>query len=132
MNADQIRALKPGPELDRAVAETLFQAAIFEDKAGNVYVAVRDGAASVNIPRYSSTWIGLGLVVEEMERRGWLPDIDADQASGGPIIYTAKFWHGWWGIDLLEISHESTDRFMAVCKAALLAIAAERAGRGEG
>ena len=75
----------------------------------------------------TTTWTGLGLVVEEMERRGWWwrRKRSAD-----------RFYSGFFRFNVLyedpepDIPGESDAH--AAAKAALLAIAAERAGRGEG
>ena len=56
MNADQIRTLKPGPELDRAVYH-----ALFDEQA-----SLPGPRRLVAYPSYSATWKALGLVVEEM------------------------------------------------------------------
>ena len=61
LTPDQIRALKPGPELDRAVYH-----ALFDEQA-----SLPGPRRLVAYPSYSATWKALGLVVEEMERRGY-------------------------------------------------------------
>jgi hypothetical protein len=119
MTPDQIRNLKPGPELDRAVAVTLFGITPTMD------ISQPGDLAHISNERYSTTWAGLGLVVEEMERRGWgygstsypwRAKHDAHHA------HMAEFYdqHGE-----LAAEHSSTI-FEAACKAALLALAAEK------
>lgn len=114
MNADQIRTLKPGPELDRAVYH-----ALFDEQA-----SLPGPRRLVAYPSYSATWKALGLVVEEMERRGYHWRVSA------AWIDHQKDW-GHFCTFGSEGSFQSADRFEAACKAALLALAAERAGRGE-
>ena len=57
--------LQAGPELDIVVAWRVFREVIIQD----------DGMTSVarlqEMPKYSTTWEGLGLVVERMRERGF-------------------------------------------------------------
>ena len=111
MTPDQIRALKPGPELDRAVCEIIME--------------VKNPARP---PAYSTTWAGLGLVVEEMERRGY--DHMTEYCRLAPEPHGTGFHFGAEA-DIFG-RFDGPDRFENTAKAALLALAAERAGRGEG
>lgn len=71
-----------GRELDAAVAKALGWA--FVDAAEGVGIPTAEVERAMNdisvqaddihfaiAPAYSATWAGLGLVVEEMERKGW-------------------------------------------------------------
>lgn len=121
MTLDQIRALKPGPELDRAVAEVIFGLEVRENRFGEVRAYDFEGEPDL-VPAYSSTWAGLGLVVEEMARRGYSYTI---QSADDDYHYYVEMWkagtddHCMFGKSLAE----------AVCRAALLALAAEK-GQG--
>jgi hypothetical protein len=122
LTPDQIKSLRPGPELDRAIGEQLFGLRVFVNPMGGLCA---EQGGSWALPLYSSTWSGLGLVVEEMERRGYHWSVSA------AWIDHQKDW-GHFCTFGSEGSFQSADRFEAACKAALLALAAERAGRGEG
>jgi hypothetical protein len=122
LTPDQIKSLRPGPELDRAIGEQLFGLRVFVNPMGGLCA---EQGGSWALPLYSSTWSGLGLVVEEMERRGYSYTI---QSADDDYHYYVEMWkagaddHWMFGKSLAE----------ATAKAALLALAAERAGRGEG
>ena len=114
MTPDQIRSLSPGPELDRAVCEIIME--------------VKNPARP---PAYSTTWAGLGLVVEEMERRGWYTgggrEIVPPDFPGQHMIGFGKP-PGDPG-ELLGQAVSAPTYMEAACKAALLALAAEK-GQG--
>lgn len=148
MTPDEIRNLKPGPELDRAVGtslgiaprvewyllnadETAVATSDFESKqkaqeyhsrrmSENPTWAAKYHVGKLEIwPRFSETWAGLGLVVEEMERRGWWWDsVTTTKPSPGHVAF---FWSGDRSIEVT-----GSDRFSATAKAALLALAAEK------
>lgn len=147
MTPDEIRNLKPGPELDRAVGIAMEQEPRItwewwdaEEKASacsydSEAVAREDLARSLarkpshyaqwhvgrleRWPAYSSSWAGLGLVVEEMERREWWWDsVTTTKPSPGHVAF---FWSGDRSIEVT-----GSDRFSATAKAALLALAAEK------
>jgi len=64
----RIDDMKPGPEMDAEVAKLFgwkYQKIVF----GEIVVRLPDGDFSH--PRFSTTWEGMRLVVEEMQRRGW-------------------------------------------------------------
>lgn len=117
MTPDQIKALKPGPELDRAVYH-----ALFDEQA-----SLPGPRRLVAYPSYSTTWKGLGLVVEEMRRRSFAFGCQEHEAC-----WRATFEHLTDGLpDGRAAGTRAPTLFEAVCQAALLALAAERAGRGD-
>ncbi|RKN86771.1 hypothetical protein D7M11_02090 [Paenibacillus ginsengarvi] len=54
----RIDDMKPGPELDRICGEVVFNKSGLE-------------LSREFLPAYSTSWEGMRLVVEEMQRRGW-------------------------------------------------------------
>lgn len=71
------------------------------------------------VPEYSSTWEGLGLVVEEMERRGWELILCHGNANPG-----CK-WHAEWGRGSFTPDAWADTAPEAVARAALKALAEE-------
>jgi len=107
MTPDEIRKLAPGPELDRVVGETLF--------------ACEPGPLA-RLQRYSTTWAGLGLVVEEMRRRSFAFGCQEHEAC-----WRATFEHLTDGLpDGRAAGTRAPTLFEAVCRAALLALAAQK------
>lgn len=154
MTPDQIRNLKPGPELDRAVGtslgiaprvewyllnadETAVATSDFESKqkaqeyhsrrmSENPTWAAKYHVGKLEIwPRFSETWAGLGLVVEEMEKRGFWPSMNKKD-SGVWIVY---FRSPTKGSPTLGCPYDTVSIQMdlkhAVCQSALLAIEEE-------
>jgi len=75
---------KPGPELDERISVFLFNVAVTDyysqvgpyaiasnEAAKSYYMDYPDGPEIPVVPEYSTTWNGMQLVVEEMQRRGW-------------------------------------------------------------
>lgn len=119
MTPAEISAIKPGPELDRAVCENVF----FEyvgDYADGSQMIDAGSAAESPVPAFSTTWAGLGLVVEEMERRGWELELRKETEA----------WIAGFRLHTVSRYAYAGSPCAAACLAALLAIEAERAGRG--
>lgn len=107
MTPDEIRKLTPGPELDRVVGETLF--------------ACEPGPLA-RLQRYSTTWAGLGLIVEEMRRRLFAFGCQEHEAH-----WRVMFEHLTDGLpDGLAARTRAGTIFEATAKAALLALAAQK------
>jgi hypothetical protein len=115
LTPDQIRNLRPGPELDRAIGEQLFGLRVFVNPMGGLCA---EQGGSWALPLYSTTWSGLRLVVEEMERRGYHKSVRAAWDD------ETKDWAHFCAFGPYGIA--GRDRIAATAKAALLALAAEK------
>ena len=120
MTHDEIRSLKPGPEMDRAVAIALDYPTHGEE-GGRIYQRGPEGAEL--LPAYSSTWTGLGLVVEAMERRGYLLTASQTMRNSG------NNWTAWFNGDVNGLTSTAETLLEAAASAALLALAAEKGQR---
>ena len=155
MTPDEIRNLKPGPELDRAVGtslgiaprvewyllnadETAVATSDFESKqkaqeyhsrrmSENPTWAAKYHVGKLEIwPRFSETWAGLGLVVEEMERRGYRPHTIMSFLDSDPNEWIVRFHSRREALMIFSPYGEGATAMGATCRAALLALAAER------
>lgn len=68
MTSTEPMTYKPGPELDELIASKLFG---FEVHESLPIMFEKPDSDFKSIPAYSTTWGGLGLVVDEMDRREW-------------------------------------------------------------
>lgn len=116
--------VQPGPELNKYIHERLFG----KDLTGYEWPKHASGKSMVkqgngfvwweDIPEYSTTWSGMQLVVEEMQRRGWsftLQRYGDDNGEKSP--WEATF--GYMGDEPGAIEETAPH---AVCMAALSAL----------
>jgi len=99
---------QPGPRLDGSIAVMLFNH-FYSDN-------------NPDLPQYSTTWEGMGLIVEEMKLRGFDVALESstDPLHDGRTLYHARFFRrieGHYGEydSAISFSH-------AVCMAALNAL----------
>lgn len=76
MKFDELMAMKPGRELNQMVHEIVFGNDLtgfqFHHDSNIMYRDLDDIIRDIiDIPEYSTTWEGMRLVVEEMQRRGF-------------------------------------------------------------
>ncbi|KPV60741.1 hypothetical protein QJ48_04255 [Paenibacillus sp. A3] len=118
-----VRSMQPGPELDRQIDEVLFGRTFTEFPRGFCY---HNGRGWREAAPYSTTWEGMGLVVEEMQRRGLDVHIDFVTFGRNKLVDCAIIRNG------LEMAHLSMmpNAPHAVAMAALLALLALLALRG--
>ena len=63
---------KPGPEFDLRIHELFGHSTLGYELRGKRLVKHTAGINRwMDLPEYSTTWNGMQLVVEEMQRRGW-------------------------------------------------------------
>lgn len=67
--------LQAGRELDEKIDEILFNRTFSSFPRGRCY---HNGNGWILAEKYSTTWNGMQLVVEEMQRRGWNVEITSD------------------------------------------------------
>lgn len=118
--------VQPGPELNKYIHERLFG----KDLTGYEWPKHASGKSMVkqgngfvwweDIPEYSTTWSGMQLVVEEMQRRGWVYSLE----SQAILNYVAKFAKLSESMDkIVESKFVYADTLpRAVCMAALSAL----------
>jgi len=112
MRDTRIDDMKPGRELDAFVAEVVFGLEVAkQERYSQFHYELAKKAkipkAQMDIPKYisysvgskvlteySTSWEGMRLVVEEMQRRGWW--LYVDQRSDKE--YNVRFWHSSKGI----------------------------------
>lgn len=140
MTREQIESAS-GRELDAMVAVSVFRWRLSSHPSDlEIARAAADGSepqpgpwwvppgwkeefATLDLPHYSRDWAGLGLVVDEMRRRGWSWAISMMGQYGA----ICEFWKEY----ALDLHAECTNDLPAVagCRAALLALLAEGANR---
>ena len=111
-----------GISLDGMIATEVFGATLVPVADGWA-MKMPDNKLPIRIPRYSDSWDGAGLVVEEMRRRGWQGQIWIDE--------NRKLCVSFW-----KPSHNRSESFTESngqigVSAAVAAILAVRAERGE-
>lgn len=121
---------KPGTELDERVSSTLFGIHVTDyysqigpysiassEAAKSYYLDYPNGPEIPTVPPYSTTWNGMQLVVEEMQRRGY--DFSLKHYEGmSSWRWAAQFaWR-------LNNPHTADTAPHAVCMAALSALGA--------
>jgi len=117
MNEQHIRDMKPGKDMDLLLGRTLGFTVQWDEEEGQSYMLTDSPFGERWVPFYGSTsWEGMGLVVEEMQRRGWWLFIE----QNGDKSFTSRFWNsskGYWSdsVTLSSAPH-------AVAMAALLAL----------
>lgn len=82
----------------------------------------RTGRQAKQIPHYSADWAGLGLVVDEMRRKGFYYDLGSSESARDPAHAACFFRSNEEGV--LHRGDSMDDSLpVAVCRAALLALA---------
>jgi hypothetical protein len=89
----RIDDMKPGPEMDRLIAKA-FGWEYKELALGQIIAIFKLPDGRWCNTKFSTTWSGMRLVVEEMQRRGWW--LYVDQRSD--TEYNVRFWHTAKGI----------------------------------
>lgn len=79
-------------DLNRALAERLFGAVIYDDPRGGKAWQQKFGPRyQWPAPDYAGTWEGLGLVLEAMRARGYYWKVGTDLSQAGMVTW-ATFW----------------------------------------
>lgn len=68
MNEQQIRNMKPGPEMDDALVQALGYRGFIRTETGWLYQSESGGIAK-GVSSLSTTWEGMGVVVEELRQQ---------------------------------------------------------------
>ncbi|MFD2334672.1 hypothetical protein ACFSR7_35970 [Cohnella sp. GCM10020058] len=117
MTSTEPMTYKPGPELDRQIHELFGHSTLGYEFRGNRLLKKKNGINTwMDLPGYSTTWEGMRLVVEEMQRRGWGYGIESE--GGGK--YHARFCNPMEGAYAEKNGADTAPH--AVCLAALSAL----------
>lgn len=112
---------QPGPELDRRIHEVVFHIDTSNyQQEGKILRRRRKSGVieSFPLPEYSTTWNGMQLVVDEMQRRGF----EYRFGSYETVSFTWKHW-AKFNDDIREYETITADSLPhAVCMAALSAL----------